>query len=429
MQSEVVLSFNSDEVVYLCTIIAEFNIAMLTSPRCAALTKLFAIGWFLAMHTIEQYCEASEWILKLDTGDGHISVPLELGDKEGESFLRNGPERIKVAATWSNSELRISFPHYASSIECKKEGDAYKGSWTKLRGKGEKAVVDCEIVPRRNSDATGDPSPFWGRWKVQFSDSEDPAVAVFDRFHENEVAGTFLTTTGDYRYLHGRVINGTLHLSCFDGAHAFLFQSSVDSEGKQTGTFRSGNWYVTQWEAIQDETAKLPDAFKETSQAAGKFSDLSFPDLDGKRRSMREAGLFGQVTLVELFGSWCPNCHDEASYLQELQAKYGTQGLKVIGLAFELTGNLESDIAQVRKYVKRFEIEYPVLVAGVADKREASKSFPVLDRIRSYPTTLFVDRKGEIRAIYTGFSGPATGQAHLELREKFERVITQLLDE
>ena len=101
----------------------------------------------------------------------------------------------------------------------------------------------------------------------------------------------------------------------------------------------------------------------------------------------------------------------------------------MIGLAFELTGNQDSDSKQVRRYVERFDIDYPVLIAGISDKADASKRFPLLDRVRSYPTTLFVDSTGEVRAVYTGFSGPATGQAHTRLKSRFEKLIQQLLSE
>ena len=98
-----------------------------------------------------------------------------------------------------------------------------------------------------------------------------------------------------------------------------------------------------------------------------------------------------------------------------------------MGLAFELTGNFERDARQVRRYVDRFEIEYPVLVAGVADKEKASAALPIIDRLRSYPTTIFLDAEGEVYSVHAGFSGPATGEAYQKLREDFETIIKELL--
>lgn len=68
-----------------------------------------------------------------------------------------------------------------------------------------------------------------------------------------------------------------------------------------------------------------------------------------------------------------------------------------------------------------------MLLAGNADKELASKQFPVLDRIKAFPTFLFLDADGRVRATYTGFSGPATGEAHLNLKQAFEQQVERLL--
>ena len=51
----------------------------------------------------------------------------------------------------------------------------------------------------------------------------------------------------------------------------------------------------------------------------------------------------------------------------------------------------------------------------------------MLDRIRSFPTTLFVDQSGTVRAVYSGFSGPATGDAHTKLKQQFIDIIERLI--
>ena len=368
------------------------------------------------------------WTIELSTDGDVLPVHFRTRETPLEAHILNGTEEIAVTFEMSGERLTIDFPHYASKIVCQAADDGFEGSWRKLRGSNKFADVPCKVVPR-DAGEKQDPTKFLGRYAVKFADSEDLAVAEFKPFGDREVIGTFLTTTGDYRYLHGQVLNEELRLSCFDGAHAFLFRAKLVSEETLEGVFSSGNWYHIDWKARLNDDAKLPDAFQQSFISEGKLSDLSFPDLDGKLRSLADDELLGKATLIELFGSWCPNCHDEATYLRELRTKYGNQGLKVIGLAFELTGNQDSDSKQVRRYVERFDIDYPVLIAGISDKADASKRFPLLDRVRSYPTTLFVDSTGEVRAVYTGFSGPATGQAHTRLKSRFEKLIQQLLSE
>ena len=106
-----------------------------------------------------------------------------------------------------------------------------------------------------------------------------------------------------------------------------------------------------------------------------------------------------------------------------------TVWLSIVGLAFEVTGDPVRDAEQVRIYQQRHKIDYPCLLAGTSNKEEASKQIPLLDRVRSYPTTIFIDKHGQVRAVYTGFSGPATGEAHTQLKQDFEAAIAQLLEE
>jgi len=54
---------------------------------------------------------------------------------------------------------------------------------------------------------------------------------------------------------------------------------------------------------------------------------------------------------------------------------------------------------------------------------------PALNGIAAFPTTLFIDRKGNVRKVHTGFSGPATGKFYDEFKKEFNRLIDQLVSE
>lgn len=269
---------------------------------------------------------------------------------------------------------------------------------------------------------------FLGRWKVAFESSSDPAVAVFERADAG-VQGTFLTTTGDYRYLAGRVVDDRLVLSTFDGAHAFLFDAHVNDDGTLHGNFWSGTSWHEAWQAQRDDSAGLPDGFDEVAlRGEPEWSKVAVTDLDGKRRLLSTADFEASLTLVSIFGSWCPNCHDEAPLLADLRRRFGPHGLNVIGLAFEAAGEFEPDARQVRRFVTRYGLDFPVYLAGVSDKDRASEVLPFLARVKAFPTTLFVARSGKILAVYSGFSGPATGQAHGDLKKRFESIIRRELE-
>jgi peroxiredoxin len=251
-------------------------------------------------------------------------------------------------------------------------------------------------------------------------------VAVFTELPENGLRGTFLTATGDYRYLSGFHWEGQLSLSCFDGAHAFLFDARLQPDGTLAGDFWSGNWHHETWTAKRDDAARLADPFGQTKwNGTTKLADLSFPDLDGKKHSLGDFA--GKATLLVVFGSWCPNCNDEAALLKELDVTYRDRGLRILGLAFELTGEFARDAGQVRIFRQRHGLDIPFFLCGTADKDEATKALHLVDHIRAFPTTIFVGADGLPKAIHSGFAGPATGEEHQKLRRDFAARIEVLL--
>ena len=78
---------------------------------------------------------------------------------------------------------------------------------------------------------------------------------------------------------------------------------------------------------------------------------------------------------------------------------------------------------------ERFGVDYPVLLAGTNDKAEASKALPALNRVVAFPTTIFIDKKGKVRHIHTGFSGPGTGKYYDQYIGEYNRLIDKLLAE
>jgi peroxiredoxin len=157
--------------------------------------------------------------------------------------------------------------------------------------------------------------------------------------------------------------------------------------------------------------------------------EFTFPDLDGQPVSFSDPRFAGKVVIVALAGSWCPNCHDEAAFLVSLYRKYHAQGLEIVSLMYEHFGDFPQAAAATRRFRKEFGIDYTTLIAGTSDKVEASKTLPQLTGIFAFPTTIFVDRTGHVRKIHAGFSGPATGQHHEQLKQDFTTLVESLLAE
>lgn len=383
--------------------------------------------------------------IELKAGSVVIPFILELPDTRPVTWavVHNGDEAIKVSqATMQGDRLELDFAHYGSIIEGRfDKNDAIKGVWKKKSRDGSVVSMDVVGIPLP-SDETGrrflrhhqiteeivNREPVDGRWAVRFESSESPAVGVFEQKTNGTVAGTFLTDTGDYRYLAGSYEHGLLRLSCFDGSHAFLFHATMQNDGTLKGDFWSGaKWHET-WTAKRDEKAQLADGFS-LAKWSGKadFAAMKFKNTEGAETSVQSLVEGGKGAVIEVFGSWCPNCSDAGVLLAELDTRYRDKGLRIVGLAFEYSGQFERDVKQLRRFAERHGTTYPLLLAGKADKNEAAKKLPMLDRVVAFPTFIFAKRDGTITAVYTGFSGPATGEEHERLKRRFEREIEAIL--
>jgi thiol-disulfide isomerase/thioredoxin len=137
----------------------------------------------------------------------------------------------------------------------------------------------------------------------------------------------------------------------------------------------------------------------------------------------------GKVVVLQVLGSWCPNCLDETPFLAEFHDKYQSQGLEVIGLGFERTAIKEKAFNNLQRLKNRYKVNYEMVLAGTPDSSGVANALPNLAKIAAFPTTIFIDKKGVVRRIHTGFNGPATGEAYTEYRAEFTHYIESLLAE
>ena len=381
------------------------------------------------------------WRAVLTSPGGELPFTLRFGS--GGAVIVNGAERVPVSGvTVDGARVTIRFDWYDSAIRAtmSDDGNAMSGEWTRTVPAGTSRMpfratrgAQPRFSPAPKAGAA--PADISGIWKTEFTDADGTSPARGE-FHQERgtslVTGTFLTPTGDDRYLDGSYENGLLRLSTFDGAHAFLFQARASNDGKLAGDFWQRDAYHATWTAVRtdDAGATLPDGWKDVGlrNAAGHFA-FQFPDLDGRRVSSGDARFRGKVLLVNVFGSWCPNCNDEAPLLARWDRAYRARGLEIVGLAYEFTGDAARDREMVRRFAGRYGIRYTLLLAGVSDKKKASATLPDLTAVLAYPTSIFIGRDGRVRKIYSGFAGPGTGEHGARLRAEFEREIETLLAE
>jgi thiol-disulfide isomerase/thioredoxin len=286
-------------------------------------------------------------------------------------------------------------------------------------------------VKELSADLSTPPVDLSGKWKVLFqpgTPNEEMLVGVFEQKMGNWVYGSFLSETGDYRYLHGYAANGKLHLQTYTGYWAFVLEATLKGDNEMEGVFYSGGKSSSPFKAIKDETVQLRDEAELTYliKRDETVALNGLRKLNGKKVNL-DFSRKQQVTLIQIMGTWCPNCIDEANLFRELKARYGSQGLEIMALGFEVGSDQKQQRTRLKKFSDQLELNYPVYLAGTSSKEAAAAYFPMLNGIMSFPTAILVDQQGKIIAIHTGFSGPATGAAYTELVKKLEQEIQNAL--
>ena len=356
----------------------------------------------------------------------------------------NGEERLRCPEiSAAGDSVTVKLHVFDAALVVRADGAGkLKGAWVKYDTKGPYRVPLVAVAGNEQlfQGSIDKRTSFTGTWQTEFKDATGrtyPAVGIFKQ-DGSSVTGTFLTSTGDYRYLAGQADGSKVHLSTFDGSHAFLFNgqfhngtgvgNTIDSI---TGDYFSGKSGHEQWAAHLAPEAKLPDADTLTYLKKGESRlNFKFPSIiQGSSISPTDAKYRGKVVVVQVLGSWCPNCMDETAYLAPWYDKNKQRGVEIIGLGYERSPDYTKAAPRLRKLKERYNIGYDLAVAGVSNKDSVAKSMPQLAKFLGFPTTIFIDKKGAVRKIHTGFSGPGTGKYYTDETAAFNQEIDKLLKE
>jgi thiol-disulfide isomerase/thioredoxin len=375
----------------------------------------------------------------LAVGGGELPFGLDVAREEHGFvlYLVNGEERVRVPArVGENGALTATVPGYETTLRAQVRGRKLQGDVTMTGAGGQSQTLPFAAILgptwRFYATAATDNADVDGRWEITFTADDggrtQGVVELRQRFEE--VTGTVLVATGDQRYLAGEVHGDELRLSRFDGGSAELYHARVDARGNLVGEYWYGKTGHRRFVAVRNADAELDMAGVTTGlrDPSSKFA-FTFPSLEGTPVSLADTQFAGQVVIVTLGGSWCPNCHDEARLLMALQKKYGAEGLRVVALMFENHGDFARAATAARKYRDDLGITYPTLIAGIAGNDDAAAKLPQLTGVFAFPTTLFVDRYGQVRKIHAGFAGPATGQHYEALAVEWIALVERLLAE
>jgi thiol-disulfide isomerase/thioredoxin len=368
-----------------------------------------------------------------------VAFTLEVkreGDKLVGSLVNGDDRTTSTSGSFDGKTLKLRYDFYDGELTATIAGDELRGTFDR---QWRREILRRELHAKRGDSvaamaASNSGADISGEWVMSVGEEQKESFwrAAF-RQQGALLRGTIIPVSGDWGELAGTFENNQLTLNRFDGINCRVFKATLTPQGTLEGFVDLGGSAPKRKVVAERITAtnqaavaKLPDPNKHTrmSNAAEPFR-FSFPDPDGKIVSSTDERFKDKVVIVTIGGSWCPNCHDEAPVLQEFYNRYRAQGLEVVSLAFEYTGNAERDLEQVKIFARRHGIEYPILYAGATD--EAEKKLSQLVNFGAYPTAIYIGRDGLVKQIHTGFEGKATGERFTRLKAEMEERIKELL--
>ncbi len=394
---------------------------------------LIAFSTYCLWAQNSQSAKIELWRGELNMND-RLQVPFlfTLG-KNGKKYsmtIVNGEEKINLSCTQKKDSITALFPGIDAFLKFRIEGNEIRGYWLNLNKKKLQKIplhASNQQKLRFEWSAKEIPSDVKTKYRVVFDDDSEKktCVGIF-KSEKGFIQGTIMTETGDYRFLDGNINGNSFKMSTFNGTWAMLVEGKIIGDSV-VGNFYSGSSYRTGWRGKADDNAMLRKASSLTYVVNDEtFNFSSIKMLNGKPyRPIQNSTL----KLYQVMGSWCPNCLDEMVFFKELHESFSKDGLDIIAFAYENQQDISSALSKLKKFAKRMEIPYTVCYAGNASKEVASATFPMLNQIMSFPTSILVDRNGKIRYVHTGFSGPATGKVYDEYKEEMRGIIKTLLAE
>jgi thiol-disulfide isomerase/thioredoxin len=344
-------------------------------------------------------------------------------------YFFNGDERVpSTSGSFENGSLAVNWDYFAAKLTATWKDGTLEGAYAAARRQPYPFKAKRFVPP---SLTQGDVPSIAGLWEIPTKSAKAGELAwrFIVRQSGPEVSAAILRVDGDTGSIEGTYKDGKFVLSHFGGDRAMLLEVTLEKDGTLK-LLQNGRTEMTAIRSADARAKGLPEPADPSRHTSVKDPSepfhFSFPDLNGKIVSDTDGRFQNKVVIVAIGGSWCPNCHDEAPFLVELYRKYHSRGLEIVSLMFEEEDQLK-DPVRLRAFIKKYGIEFPVLLCG--QQSELSAKVPQGVDLDSWPTTFYLGRDGRVRSVHAGFASAASGEFNAELRQEASSLIERLLAE
>jgi thiol-disulfide isomerase/thioredoxin len=392
----------------------------------ANINILFAVAFtavllMLGCSTGEKKQDGSPIYLATFSLDDSTTVDVLVSIRQDDLVFMNGDERVLMRSVSGGG---YSVPVFGGALVGEWIGEGaeriWRGDWVdSLRIKEYR--VPLEIAPIKNKIVRD------GNAENSVWDTDLGKLKMVQK--GDSIAATFLTSTGDYRYQAGEINPETsrFKIGNFDGIHLFSFEGTITQDSITNGVFKSGTHYTKNWSGVRSTTNRVDWI---ATQAWNPQSNVFIEGVNSEgetevwtRERLGESGY--KVLVVDVMGTWCPNCMDEARLLRDLCEDYPE--MIVVSMAFERSVGEEA-LERISDFKEEMKLPWEVLLGGIANKRIADSTLSFVGGVKSFPTTAFIPIEGDL-VIHSGFSGPATGESYEEEIVFFRSTIESLIRE
>jgi len=372
------------------------------------------------------------WIGTAQVNSHTVPFRLEVG-RSGDQLwaaLVNGEERSGASSSsYANGHLKLDFDYYANALDATIENGTLTGTFN---SRGHSVPINATLNGKL-PPPDANPPRIGGLWEVAVDNGAKGEHTWKLRVRQNgpSVDAVIERIDGDTGNLYGVWRDGTFTVSHFTAAgpnFAVLrpepdgtLQVETSAHGGSVQTFAAHRVSAVRTVALESSDDPVHHTYLKDREEPLQFR---FPDLNGKLVSNSDPEFAQKVLIVGIGGSWCPNCQDEAPFLEELYRKYHSRGLEIVELSFEEPSQLQNPV-RLRAVIQKYGITYRVLIAGTPD--QLNEKVPHVANLNCWPTTFFVGRDGLVKAIHTGYAGPATGKDHHDLEGEMTAQVERLL--
>ena len=374
---------------------------------------------------------SGSWRAALDLAGGPLRFSLEIarsGDSLTGRFCNGASCDAPFAIRSSGDSLTFEIADYAATIDGTIRGDSLTGRYHNVGSRGPRSIPFRAARGRWPARPAG--PALLGSWDATLTTDgrTSPRVFLFGGDRTGVLAAV-VSNTGDYGQFWGQASGDSLAVFRFDGSFVYMLTARLDGDTLR-GVFHAGLRTQTPFTAVRSTGRRHLREPTEVTQAdtTAPFR-FAFRDLDGRMVTSEDERFRGKVVVIDVFGTWCPTCHEAAPMHVRFHRDFHDRGLEIVGLAYEVTGDTAVDGALVRRYRDKLGIPFPLLLAGISDPQAAAATLPQLRGFTSFPTTIFRGRDGRVRRVHAGFYGAATGPMHDRQVAEFRALIERLLEE